>query len=241
MSDRPLPSSEINRREFVVIGGAAVVVSAVGLPARAAQNPSDTTEVSVGYFSGAPGISRRFRFTPTFVDAASVMSGEPAFFSNDPVVRVAGYWRASAAAAEEFVSLDVLYEMPGIEEKAAYYAWSGRVRGQRLDGASPVRFRVPVAPVGTTDLVIARTSPGAAPRRSVVSFAVNSGAQGTLRLNRGLYAFALLRAGEPAPDWRTIEIASDRTAESTDLTRESLLVDAMGNPVTFDYLLLSFS
>lgn len=240
MSERPRLSSEINRREFVVIGGTAVVATAVGLPARAAQNANDT-EVSVGYFSGAPGISRRFHFTPTFVDASSVLSGEPSFFSNDPVVRVAGYWRAETASSDEFVSLDVLYEMPGYAEKAAFFAWSGRVRGARLEGASPVRFRVPVAAVGTTDLIIQRTAPGAAPRRSVVSFAVNSGVEGTLRLNRGLYAFALLRAGEPAPDWRAVEIASDRTSEKTDLTRESLLVDALGNPVTFDYLLLSVS
>ncbi|MGA7614702.1 MAG: hypothetical protein WBX15_05910 [Thermoanaerobaculia bacterium] len=230
---------EIDRRRFVILGTAATAGLALrsNLFAESWQNPSF---VSVGYCSTVRRVRTRRAPGPRFFESATgVPGGDPAFFRDGARFRIHDFCRASAPATPERIDVDVLFPAEGLEQKVSFLAWQSRSNGGSEGTANPLAFRIPVQSTGTTDVVMRRRI-GEIDENVTIPFSVNDGAA-AIKLNHGIYAIALLREGDSAPRWGSVQAEGVNPAEdrmSIRLVRDSLDGPV---PVTFDYLLLSVS
>lgn len=232
--------NQVTRRTFVIVGSTALAGLAVVSPAHAA-SPQEVGFVSVGYWDNTRLLRSRIARPPRhFVPAESVLSGDPAFFASGARFRVHDYRRrASSDARAESISVEALYSADGVEEKLPFYAWSTYIRpGYNLE-SSPTSFVIAVDVGSPLQLALERRVPSdGTTERVTIPLGVNFGEPG-LKLNAGTYAIALLRNGEPEPDWRAIRLEGASTNEKK--IPLSLVKDSTGEvvPVNFDYLLVS--
>ena len=235
---------DVNRRQFVVLGSVTMAGIAARFPIFAAG--VDGSRVSVGYQAGRARLRMGGRGSAapmSFVDASSVLSGDPRFFRDGARFRLHGFNRATTGTIAERIDVEMLYQVLELDEPAKFYAFTSIEGPQRKMTSNPVTFNVPVESTSKVELAIERATLGAnaVAERSSITFDINDGSGGALKLNEGLYALALLRNGQPAPDWSSIRVSSVVSADSKKPL--SLVSSSFGGngDVPFDYLLLSVS
>lgn len=237
-----MSSGILNRRQFVVLGGTAVFTMAAGLPVFGS-TVLPTSFVSVGF---CPTHSRlriggRTSSPAPFVDAGTVLSGDPRFFRNGARLRLHSFQRGPGNRRQERIDVEALFRVPELDTPVPYFAFSSIESSSRKMTSHSVAFNVPVESTSDFEIAIERRSleRSTGPERAVIPFAVNDGGSPSIKLNDGLYAFAFLGAGEKAPDWRSVR--SGTIVRTGDVSPVRLVDDGLGGPVPFDYLLMSIS
>lgn len=231
-------SRMFDRREFLITGSAALGALATAPFAGGSEAAFQSAMVPVGYWDDVPGLFQRLGLTSSFVPAESVLAGDPTLFGTDARFRVHGYRGVAADGQWEHISLDVLFDVPELGRKIEHFAWTTIARGGRLESSRSLSFRVPVDPMGTTDLCLERRSFAATAgvtNRSVIRFSVNP-VTGAIPLRRGIYAIALLDHGQSVPDWRSVRLGRPASASGVG---PAVLLDAHDTEVGFSHLLLS--
>lgn len=236
--------ADLNRRQFVILGSATVAGLAIGAPVFGTGRILDSSSfVSVGFHAGRTRLRLGGRGSSTpmsFVDASTLVSGDPIFFRNGGKLRIHDFRRAGHGNGSERVDVEALFAIPELEQAVPFYAFSSISGPSREMTAHSVAFNMPVESTGTVDLAILRQNlDQTSGDRAVVSFTVNDGPTPAFKLNEGLYAIAILQNGQQPPDWRTIRTSSIVPRDAR--VPVSLVHDSFGEetPVPFDYLLLS--
>jgi hypothetical protein len=238
-----MKSTAIDRRQFVLLGSFTVAGLATGFPLFASGQPGSSL-VMIGYHPGATrarGARPGEGGTLSFREASSILSGDPAMFGYGARFRLHGFHTAAPRPEGERLSIDFLYETHELPEPVPFHAWSSLAARGAERSSSSVSFTAPVDALRSVDVAIERRSAAGQAERVIVPFGVNDGATPAIRLTSGLYAIAFLRAGEGAPDWRTISptgVAGGSTARPVTLVQETF---GGPTPVSFDYLLMTVS
>jgi hypothetical protein len=235
-SDMSEKGNHVNRREFIATSSLAVAgLSVPSVALHAASKPAILLPISVGFWSaGAEVKGRKISSQTAFDPAKSIASGDPSLFSRGARFAFRGLHR-SVNSDSLAVMIDVIYEAYD-GTKAPFFAFT-HVEGRGHSGSSSrTAFNVPVPTQGAIDLAV-RARRGSGPESGgLVSFAVNT-AEGALKLNRGVYVFAL---GDRAPAWPTITMAAGANADTFSSSSKPLLVSRIdGRDVDFDYIVMT--
>ena len=196
-----------NRRDFIKVSSGALVIATLGTADLRAASPENIPLASVGFWPGVPKAARRFKSpaAPYLVPAASILAGDPAFFSAGARAFVRGLWRPQSTRNQAAAfALDVMYDVEG--QKVPFHAWSFASRSLDSNAfrSNNLAFNVPIDALGTLDLVLS-TPEGA----KSIRFSVNS-APDTLKLRAGYYFVALPEGQQgQAIDWTRIRIRED--------------------------------
>ena len=234
------------RRQFLTLTSAAIVGAATtDLPAQIVKDALGVDEpcplLSVGYFGGdlaEPDGSG-------LIGADGLRSGDGSLAAGGAVLRVHGFRRGPARAAEEVsIGLNALYQVDGLAEtaKVPFLAWSS------ASVAASRPFVVPVHQDTPLELTVTKRAPyrngvplqhderltSASKERSVVSLTVGSRRR-SMKLRSGVYFIALRsNHAERTPYWPSIRL------ENVD-GRPTLVQPGVAGyePVPFDYVTLS--
>ena len=238
--------SRINRREFIVLTSTA----AAGMAAIAAASPldkvqavSDTPFVSVGFWDGPSKLARRFAaVVPTLQPASDLTTSDPSLLARGARLSLRGFFASAAGPRPRAISISVAY--PAIEgTKPVYLAWASSVGKSRTASSNPVAFNVPVAAEQSIDIIVDRSIAGTT-QRAIVPLALNPGGN-SLRLNRGVYVFAVLSGADQAtPSWAAMRVRDQVSAATIDPNGAGLIVsDSLfgSDAVPFDYFVLTVS
>jgi len=233
MSDK---QNHVNRREFIAASSLAVAgLTVPSVALHAASKPAILLPISVGFWSaGAEVKGRKISTQTAFEPAKSLLSGDPSLFSTGARFAFRGFHRGANSDALA-VMVDVIFEAYD-GTKAPFFAFT-HVEGRgRAGSSSRTAFTVPVPTQGAIDLAV-RARRGSGPESGgTVSFAVNT-AEGALKLNRGVYVFAL---GDRAPAWPTIKLADGANPDAFTSSSKPLLVSRIdGRDVDFDYIVMT--
>lgn len=228
--------TNLNRREFIAAGSAAVAGLAVSSGRAFAAEPAAATSplsLFVGYWGGAPRIMRRFiTNAPATLDSAqSVLTGDPSLFSLGARISFRGLHRQQGSAPRSIL-IDAM-QRTNEGARLPFFAFTHVEDRTGIRTSPPLSFTMNVQTEGTLDLVVRSTEATTSER--TLSFAVNS-ADGALMLNRGVYVLALTNR---EPHWRAIRFA-DGARPDAFVTGKQLLASAMdGQPVDFDYVVMT--
>lgn len=194
----------IDRRTFIAVGSAAIAGLAT-TPLGAQSIPAAV--VSVGYSPFHSG-RRAIRSVSwrDLVQASSIMSTEPSFLRTGARVSIRG--NAPRAA----VTVDVHHGADLVDGKVLFLAWRNESNG--------ISFNVPVEMDRTLDIAVTVNK-----LRQVFAFTV-ADAEGALKLNSGMYVFAI---GERAPSWSSLRMESN------------VLKNFDGSDVGFDHIVMTVS
>lgn len=235
-----MSTGTLNRRQFVVLGGATVFTMIAGVPLFGTQLPPSF--VSVGYHPGRTRlrIGGRTSGSPmSFVDAGSILAGDPRFFHVGGRVRLHSFTRAEGNHRAERIDVEALFRPPELEDPVPYLAFSSIAEPQRQMTSQSVAFDIPVDTTQPFELAIERRAPGdGGVERAVIPFAVNDVGTPAIKLNEGLYALAIVPAGQTMPEWTSIRTGS--IVSWDDKSPVALVSHEFGSPsVPFDYILMS--
>lgn len=234
-------SAMIPRRQFLVLGSAAVVgAAATSLSAnmvRGVPASEGTARVSAGFAPAAFADVQSPEFAPRALTAASHLRSGEAALAAGVRVKVHGMVRTDASAVQPVsMALDVMYRVPGQTEAVPFMAWShAQLAGRKADSAVsssvvPVGSRMPLSLMVTTGTVAGQN----AKLQAKVDLALGSGRLAN-KLRSGLYFLALCPAGTAAPDWSSIRVV--RSENALPLLRQATLFGL--EPVSFDYIIVS--
>lgn len=235
------------RRQFLVLGSAAVAVAAASsLSAEVVRGVLSTEEkaphVSAGFAEAAIDDFTKPSFATRVAGAAKLRSGDSSLTSGVRL-KVHGIVRSSAAAArsEDFsVAIDAMYRAAGLKEAVPYMAWSHSQNRRRTTTSGAREFVVPVGGRQPLSLAVSSSAAAAvseAKLRSTMTFSLGDERR-TNKLRTGLYFLALLPAGAEAPDWASIRAVSSENGTMPALGQATItgLV-----PVSFDYIVVAAS
>lgn len=214
--------SQIDRRSFVITGGAAVA----GLlsPRLRAAGREFEPVISVGFWpSVARGRAAGTRRPGGIFDASTVLRSEPSFMRTGARMSIGELHRTGTTPLS--VALDIRHHVDLVEEKVAFQAWSYKARPGRVTSSSTLSFTVPVDVIDTVDVALnVATAVGSVHR--VFPFTTGA-AEGALRLNPGHYIFSI---GDRAPQWSSHTFENDEVRSGID-----------DSAPAFDYLVISVS
>ncbi|HEV7768225.1 MAG TPA: hypothetical protein VGQ76_24700 [Thermoanaerobaculia bacterium] len=248
------------RRDFLVLGSAAVVCAATSSVAsatvRAIASPVGGAVLSVGYAEPTEGTDSGN--SSRLIAAQSLRLADRGFDRNGARVTVHGLWRPEA---RETAPASIRFSTFA-PNAAPFLAWSYSLDAKGRSIVSPrASFTAALHADGTLPFAVERNVLHAAPSRrlgGLLSFArssaasnalpelakleqqkdtvcrLSSGERGDARLRPGMYFIALRESSsQPQPDWSSVLV--DRSAN--DLSAGVL--SRHGRPVAFEYIALS--
>lgn len=228
--------NHIDRREFIAAG--SMVVAGLAIPAGkavAATANAPALPMSVGFWGGAPRLIRRFISAPATLEAAkSVLTTDASLLSLGAKLSFRGISRAQTTSRRS-VFIDWM-QTADDGSRAPFFAFTHVEDGSGVRSSSALSFTTIVPSDGKLDFLV-RSRVGAGPESATsVSFAIN-GAEGALKLNKGIYIFAL---SEREPEWRAIRFAEGMKADAFVTGGKPLLASAIDDrPVDFDYVVMT--
>jgi hypothetical protein len=228
-----------DRRTF--IAASTVAVAGLAAPnAFAAEAVAEAPMVAVGYFGGVAAVARRSNARQSLIAAETLTTSDPSLVRTGARVSVRGLWqRPESRARRGSYAIEVNYAVAGAAERLPFYAWMQATTVHGSTGASPASFIAPVDATGTVELNVRRD--GGTDRAAKLSFSVTSRA-GAYMLDRGTYVIAFLEAGDPIPDWRSMELVPEAT--SMEFDRDAGLIRMRtitgSTPPSFDYIVVTF-
>jgi hypothetical protein len=258
------PSPErgmFERREFLKLGSVALVTLAAGDAFAETLRPGVGSglpaQLAVAY-AGASDLERADGASVALQSAGSALIGDSRFLSKTAKVKVLGMWRPEGRRDPLTVALKAYYPTSrSAGGDVPVYAWSqtnGALRRQST-------FRIPVDDAGlrielessastrpsvldgvrrrfgaSDDAAVEprdRAAIAALPNVAALSLGIE---QGSAKLNRGTYVFALLPEGAKAPDWQSIRFTPrNMKSDGGPVSAVNLFGES---PVSFDYVVL---
>jgi hypothetical protein len=232
------------RREFLVLGSAAVAAAAAtSLSAdlvRSALVIEDTApRLSVGFADAKLDDFAKPSFARRLSAASKLRSGDSSL-DNGVRVNIHGLVRPEAASDREVkMAIDVMYRVAGHDQDVPFMAWS-HARMQRHTAVSSFNpFVVPVGAKHPLSLAVSSSAVTAATANATLRGTVNLGLGNGRRENKlraGLYFIVLSPAGTRPPDWDSIHAVAPE-----DGTLPILKVATLTGlqPVSFDYIVMA--
>ena len=234
------------RRQFLVLGSAAVAVAAATSLSsdivRSVLVTEDTApRLSVGFSDVTLEDFAKPSFAARLTSAAKLRSGDPSL--DDGVrLKVHGLVRPEGAKANPVsMGMDVMYRVAGHKEDIPFMAWSHARLPHHTTASSAGAFVVPVSANQPLSLAVSSsatgTAIGGATLRGTVSLALGSGRREN-KLRTGFYFVALCPAGTKTPDWASVHAVASENGKLPVLHHSTLLGS---EPVSFDYIVVATS
>jgi hypothetical protein len=232
------------RREFVTLGTIGLLGAKQLLaPSKAvAATPAAMPILAVGYWNGLIVGDGAENPTSRILSASSI-GFDRTFSGASAMITTHGFYRAPNHRSIP-LSLSLIAVYP---DKTPFVAWNIALSRSGVSGALRSRFVVPVRdrhfdlaidkhlpmPAVATSFDLDRLRELIFDASSIVSFGSSVG------LQRGVYFVALRESEEQdAPNWTRVRVTGLRSTDQVKPDSDGILLDAGGNPVGFDYLVL---
>ncbi len=240
----------IPRRQFLVLGSAAVVGAAASslsadIVRSALVTENTTPRLSVGFVKAALADFNATDAAPRTLTPASRLRSGSADLAEGVRVKVHGIVRSASAGPQPVsMGLDAMYRVRGHSEEFPFMAWSYSPMTDRSTGSNAAApFVVPVGVKNPLSLRLftsaVSTSPGIAENQTPklqATIDLSPGSErGSHKLRSGLYFLAMTPAGAKAPDWASMQVVP--SAGSLPLLKQATLLGYESVP--FDYIVIS--
>jgi hypothetical protein len=248
----------IQRRDFLRLGS----VAAVGIATSAMAGdlagsvtgvlaPQSLPLLSIGFLDGSLQASGR-----RVVAAESLSSGDRDFLRAGAALRIAGFWRAETHRATP-LSIGVNVHYPNAdapEGRTGVLAWACSSHGRTASAGRTRRLAMPVDETHQIELSVDGRShdsgmvkllknrlsgEGSAPKVEETFARLSLSTAGGAKLRRGVYFLAVRESpGDRAPNWSAVRAQAPGSDELV-TGSGGPLVDLLGRPVSFSYVVLS--